>query len=245
MVIYIRLLDKQASAIVAPSPTVARILSRHGIHRKVKTISCGVDTDLFCPREKEAARQQIGIDNKPTLLFVGRIAKDKNIELLLKATALLKAKSDFQVLLIGPKGMRHDASKEVEQLINSLGIKDRIKQLGFFPADSEQLALHYASSDVFVIPSFFETQSIVTLEAMASGLAIVGSNSGALPDLIKEGINGSLFRPLDEADLATKLLRLLESPDKAVAMGRQSRLMVKPHSIKQVALQYEAVYKEV
>lgn len=242
---YIQLLDKYAAVITAPSQTVAQLLNRHGIHQKVKVISCGVNTDLFKPRDKISVRQQLGIKNIPTLLFVGRIAKDKNIELLVKAVGLLKQKFDFQVLIIGPKVVRNDADLEIKRLITRLDLQDLIKQIGYLPTDSLQLALYYAASDIFVIPSFFETQSIVTLEALASGMPIVGSRSGALPELIENGVNGLLFNPLDASDLAKKLGILLKSiGQEAITMGTESRLKAIPHDIKKTASMFEVTYRE-
>lgn len=239
---YVRLLDGFAAAITAPSPTVAQFLENHGVTEKVATISCGVDTNLFHPRPKQEARRQVGIMDKPTLLFVGRIAKDKNIELLLRAAANLKKDHDFQVVVVGPKAVKNDASQEVAGLITQLNLQNTVAMAGFIPPDSELLARYYAASDIFVIPSFFETQSIVTLEAMASGRPIVGSNSGALPDLVTHGANGLLFTPLNADDLTTQLRTLLANPAIANAMGTESRKKVALHSIERVAPQYEALY---
>jgi len=240
--LHLWLFDSLASVVTAPSPTVARLLNGHGIRKNVKTISCGVDTSLFRVRDREGARRHLRLANKPTLLFVGRLAKDKNVNVFVKAVALLKDEFDFQLLLVGPKVVRYDASDEITKLIAELGMQDHVVLVGSFPSDSEELALHYDAADIFVIPSLFETQSIVTLEAMASGLPIVASNSGALPDLVKEGGNGYLFKPLDAEDLAKKLHTLLQKPEMALRMGEESRKLAMMHDIKQTVAQFQEVY---
>jgi len=241
---YLKFFDKRASSIVAPSPAVAALLSKHTIQKAV-IVSCGVDTHIFHPQDKEKVRQKLGLANKTTFLFVGRIAQDKNLEVLLQAANILKNTIDFQVILVGPTHIHRGSETAIKTLIAQLHLEKHVIMPGALPPDSEQLSSYYGAADIFVLPSFFETQSIATLEAMASGLPVVASQSGALPDLIKNNVNGLLFTALDAADLATKLQSLLNYPLRMTEMGKQGRAMVEKHDIANTAYNYEQIYQNV
>src|SRR5205823_1625613 len=95
------------------------------------------------------------------------------------------------------------------------------------------------------MPGIAELQSLVTMEAMATGLPVVGADAVALPHLIHDNENGFLFTPGDEKDLAKKLLRLIQDKELRLRMGKKSLEIIKEHDIDNVIIHVENVYKQV
>ena len=95
-----------------------------------------------------------------------------------------------------------------------------------------------------MIPSEAELQSIVTMEALASGLPAVGTNKDALPELIHHGENGYLFEPGNSLDLAEKIINILSNDEKKKEMSKESLRIIQKHDMEKVITEFEEVYKE-
>ena len=102
----------------------------------------------------------------------------------------------------------------------------------------------YGIADIFAMPSIAELQSLVTMEAMASGLPIIAANAVALPHLVHDNDNGFLFTPGNEKDMAQKLLVLLENKELRKKMGKQSLAIIKQHDIKNIVKEVESLYSK-
>lgn len=207
---------------------------------KIKVISNGVDTNTFIPQKTKNA--------KKTILFVGRFSKEKGLKTLVKAAEIvLQKKKDVFFTLVGfPGGIkRYDFSTDLIYLIQKKNIQKHFNVVNFLPPKSKKLISYYQKSSVFVIPSYFETQSLVTLEAMACGLPIIASNTGALPELVKEEVNGFLFERENYKQLAEKIICILEKDTKREQMGYVSREFSVRHDIKKTLRAYEKVYNEL
>ncbi len=129
------------------------------------------------------------------------------------------------------------------ELVDDLGIADHVTFPGFLPTDDYSLL--YSLADVFAISSPAELQSIVTLEAAASGVPIVAAQAGALPELVEDGQSGFLFPTGDSAAMAAGIVRLLRDPELRARCGRRSREIAEGHDIQTTYLRYEHVYQEV
>ncbi|MFH1838564.1 MAG: glycosyltransferase [Candidatus Kuenenbacteria bacterium] len=238
---YVRWFNNRCDLITAPSETVVSFLKQHGITKSI-TVSCGVDTKRFCPGNQNVAQKLLGLPNNiPIILFVGRYSDpEKNIDLLIKAGEILKNNIyDFRIVLVGFK-----LFKGLKKLINKSKIKNKIIEMGFIPNNSNKLLLVYQSADIFVIPSVFETQSIATLEALASGIPVIASNSGALPELIKDGENGFLFHKENIDDLSKKLTMFFMDSNKAKKMATMARKSAMPHSLQIIAENWIKIYEK-
>ncbi|MBI5118514.1 glycosyltransferase family 4 protein [Candidatus Poribacteria bacterium] len=167
---------------------------------KVAYIPNGVDTQIFRPYEKEAAKREERISpGTKTVLFVGRLSEEKGIDVLIRAVGKVRAEmDDFLVLIVGEGGRRY----EYERLVHLLDLSRWIRFCGGVP--HADLPKWYALADVFCLPSLREGMPNVVLESLACGRPVVASDVGALPDLV-DGSNGRLFRSGDPADLAEKL----------------------------------------
>lgn len=186
-VAHLRRFHNRAAATLVPTRELADELGKLGI-ANVRLLRRAVDTLLFHPRRRDAAlRQTWGVgDNDPVVIYVGRIAPEKNLDLAVQAFRKLQARvPTARYVWVGDGPARADlAAKNPDFVFAGT-------QLG---AD---LARHYASADIFLFPSLTETFGNVTLEAMASGLAVVAFDQGAAHEHIANGIGGMRV-PADE-----------------------------------------------
>lgn len=226
--------------IIAPTPATENLLRKAGVKKKIVVLSNGIDLNKFnFINNGDQLRKRLNLTKNPVILFVGRLEKEKQIDVLFKAAAYIKDKVNFQIVIVG-KGTEERFLKD---LADDLGITSLVTIVGYLP--KEDLPYIYKTADIFVIPSIAELQSLVTMEAMASGLPIIGANAVALPHLIKDGKNGYLFEPGDEHDLAKKIKLLLKSPEKRKKMGKSSLELIEKHDINEVTKRTEKIYAHV
>jgi len=181
---------KRPHAVIIPTRAIRDELEGYGIRaRRWEVIATGVDCERFSPNiSGKEVREKYGLDGCRMILTVGRVAKEKNLELLLGGFKELIKKEKCAKLLIVGKG---PAMEEYKALTKEMGLDQDVLFTGFIPDD--QLASYYAACDAFAIASKFETQGIAAVEAMACGKPIAGMRSKALPEIIREGENGYLF----------------------------------------------------
>jgi glycosyltransferase involved in cell wall biosynthesis len=158
----------------------------------VTYIPNGVDIERFDRQGVEKKN-----DQKIRFLFVGRLESEKGLKYLFHAVKLLQGRTkNFDVLLVGDGAQR----KRLEILAQSLDIEEYVQFKG--KVNMNSVTDIYRNSDVFVLPSIHEGFGIVNLEAMASGLPIIATNVGGVPEIIKDGENGLLVEPKDSKALA-------------------------------------------
>ena len=185
-----------------------------------------VDSSFFIPRNKENAKRYLGLDSdKKYILFVGRLLNDhKGITYLLDAfKEISKIYDDVHLLIvgIGPDEkylMKYCKTKKIPNINFTGWIKLR-KNLSYF----------YGASEFFVCPSIDEAFGLVNLEAMASGIPVIGTNVGGIKDIIIDGKTGFLVPPKDSKALFEKMLILLEDKKLSESMGEASRKRVEDY----------------
>ena len=184
-------------AVVATSHYVESELERAGIG-KVVVIPFGVDTDVFSPEFKDPElRPRMGIDADSTLLITtGRLSPEKGIYQLLDAFELLKKHGKYDLVFIGDGPCREEI---VERAKN-----DNHLHIPGYISHEDGLARYYASSDVFVSASQYETFGLSTLEAMACGLPVAAVRAGGTPELIPAEL-GEVAEPGSTVDLANAI----------------------------------------
>ena len=212
----LRRFHAQCRTTFVPSPSVLHELRRRGIPR-LALWQRGVDADRFAPRfRSNELRRSIGAEHEPVLLYVGRLVREKDLDDLVTAVHLLRARGmRFRTVVVGEGPMRAE-------------LQGRLPE-AHFPGHrtGADLARWYASADLFVFPSTTETFGNVILEAFASGLPVVGAVAPGSMDLVEPGRNGILARPRDPADLADKIQYLLSERVDRAAMGREARRTVR------------------
>ncbi|WP_241843068.1 glycosyltransferase [Agromyces albus] len=220
----------RAEAVTTPTRKAAQFLEKHTGLSGVHAISCGIDAHKYEPSWQPRSENRI--------LFVGRVTGEKQIDVLLRAFALLPAELDAKLEIVGGG----DQKRNLEHMAVELGVADQVTFTGYVADDALRGAYHRAS--VLAMPSIAELQSIVTMEAMASALPIVAANAMALPHLVHDGENGYLFEPGSPEDLAAKLRVVLEAPPAEYrALKEGSLRLIAAHDIQRTISTFESLYR--
>ncbi|MBT2548556.1 glycosyltransferase [Arthrobacter sp. ISL-65] len=223
----------QADVVTTPTPLAAKAMHQHAFLRKVLPLSNGIDSAAYEPKPDEVIEPH----EHPTVLFAGRLAEEKHVDVLIKAVAATPADLNVHLEIVGGGEVR----PSLEALVERLGLQNRVKFLGL--ASDDELREAYIRADLFCMPGTAELQSLVTLEAMSASTPVLLADAMALPHLVRDGENGYLFTPNDSADLSAKITRIFRLPaEERKAMGDASRCMVEPHSIQGTLQTFEDLY---
>jgi glycosyltransferase involved in cell wall biosynthesis len=224
----------QVDEVISVSRNLADKLRAGGIRTPIRFISNPVDFD---DDKLTAATGGPGLK----LLFVGRLNPEKNVSLLLRAFAgLLKHDLQAELWIAGHGSER----AELERQARSLHIDERTRFLGFL--DHATLAPYYAGCDVFVLPSFVETQGLVALEAMHFGKPLIVSRAiVSATELVEEGVNGFLVDARDPEELTARLVMLARDPEARLRLGNSGRLRANSFRPDDVVEALESTYREV
>jgi len=192
---------------------------------KIRLVSLRVDLNLFEPNLKISEIYKKG--DKVGIIkigYVGRLIEGKGLEDLFGAIAILKSQNlEFNCLIFGNGPMEEKLKETAEKL----GINDKIEWQGFVPYSKVPEAL--SQIDIFVYPSWHEGFGRAIMEALAMGKAVVATNVGGIPDLIKDGENGFLVFPNNPQELVLKIKELLENKELREKFGKAGRKWVSEH----------------
>lgn len=224
----------KAHVVTTPTPLAARAMTQYARLGKVLPLSNGIESSNYELGSAEA----IDLNPYPTILFVGRLAVEKNVNELIDALTLMKHVPDAHLEVIGGGEQRGP----LEKLAREKGVANRVHFLGH--VDDEELRSAYLRCDVFCQPGTAELQSLVTLEALSASKPVVLANAMALPHLVDDGVNGYLFEPGDRADLAGKLDAILAmAPEGLAVMGKAGHAKAALHSHSKTMDTFEAIYR--
>jgi glycosyltransferase involved in cell wall biosynthesis len=214
-----------------------RFLKR-GLDVPTTIISNGIDTSRYQPLNdhREDLQERYQLPPRPRILFVSRLAQDKEIDVLIRAMKHVRSRGSAHLLLVG----EGDDRDELERLTQESDLEDCVHFLGFVP--EEDLPVLYRASDLFAIASICEVQSLPTLQAVATGLPVVAANAVALPELVHDGINGFLVPPGDPEAMANAMGCILADRSLATQMGQASLSIAQPHAEEHTFEAYENLY---
>jgi alpha-maltose-1-phosphate synthase len=195
---------------------------------KVHVIHNGIDTSLYAPATSHEVVDRLGIDrDRPSAIFVGRVTRQKGLIHLLRAAATFDPAVQL-VLLAGAPDTRDIAAEAEEAAAALRRTRSGVVWVHEMLPRTEVVEL-LTHATVFVCPSVYEPLGIVNLEAMACGTAVVASDVGGIPEVVDDGVTGTLVRydaksPADfEAGLASAVNALARDPDRVAAMGAAGR----------------------
>jgi D-inositol-3-phosphate glycosyltransferase len=240
-----------ADRIVAATPLESAELAWYcgAAVERVRTIPCGVDVELFSPGSAVAARERLGLDAEWVLLFVGRPAPIKGLEVLLQALARLKAdglgRADVRLVIVG--GDRNEEGNEdrarLRALADVLGVGAWVDFKG--PEPQSALPEYYRAADLCLVPSHHESFGMAALEAMACGATVVASRVGGLATTIQDGVTGVLVPPRDDVALAAAIGSLLADGPRRRTLGRHAARWAQSFAWPTVARALVDVYEEL
>ncbi len=167
--------------VVVPSESIKQMLeAKYGMSEFVSVVPTGIDLEHFSRYSKDEAREKLGWDeDRLYIVSVGRLAKEKSFDILIEAFALLDSK-DACLVIIGSGDERKDLQRRAVQL----GIGERVLFTGLLSTD--QVPVYLSASDIFAFASVTETQGLVTIEAMASGLPVVAVDASGTREAVSE-----------------------------------------------------------
>ncbi len=210
---YLRKFHNRTLCTMVPTEALRRDLALCGF-RNLTVLARGVDTVRFDParRSTELRRQWGAGEDTMVVLFVGRLAPEKNLGALLTAfEAMRRVRPDCRLVLVGDGPSRRELQARCPDAVFA-GLRN-----------GDDLAAHYASGDVFLFPSITETFGNVTPEAMASGLALLAYDCAAAAQLVRHGENGRLAAFDDTPDFVRQAVMLASDPAAAHALGLRAR----------------------
>jgi glycosyltransferase involved in cell wall biosynthesis len=232
---YLRAFHNRAAVTFVPSRTMRQELGAQGFQR-VEVLSRGVDTRRFTPRKRSDELRAFwdAVGEAPVLLYVGRLAPEKNIDLALRTFLVVRQlHPDARMVVVGDGPLR--ARLQVEYPM--------VHFAGTLRGDS--LPIHYASADLFLFPSLTETFGNVTLEAMAAGLGVVAFDVAAAADRIRDGVNGLLAAPGDESAFTDATCRALGPDFDLLALRERARTSVQAANWEPVLQAFEVRLAQV
>ena len=185
-----------------------------------------VDTDFFSKNVRELRKtkkeifSKLGLsDDKTHILTVGYLIKRKGFENLIKAIKIVDERNQNFVLHIVGAGSQR---KNLENLVENLGLTDKIKFWGF--KQKGEIPQFFAIADFFVFPSYFDIWGLVPIEAMACGFPVIASKyAGSTYDLVKDGTNGFIIDPYNIEEMAEKIQILLNNPELREKMSKNAQ----------------------
>lgn len=245
LIAYLVLFYNKCNAVVTPTETFRKQIENWGVKVPVQAISNGIQIEKFLEQYSEAkishTRAKFNLSDKPIILYLGRVDTDKSIDVLIQSMPKVLAKTSAHFVVVGTGG-------EVENLkilVKKLGAEQSITFLGFVDHNSPDFVGLYKAASIFAIPSTIETQSIVTLEAMSSGLPIIAARAGALPELVHNHKNGFLFKPGDFNEASKRIIQILTNPKIAKKMGKESVKIAMTHQMNRAFGEMLDLYKKI
>jgi glycosyltransferase involved in cell wall biosynthesis len=234
---YIITFFNRCDYVTSPTQTAIDLMKSHGLKTQARAISSGIDLSVFKPQNNgDNLKKKFSIPDKPIVLYTGRISGEKRLDVLIRAMPKVLNSLDAHLVICGSG--REKSNLEI--MVDDLGVSDSVTFTGFL--SSEDFPSIYNMADLFVIPSESELQSIVTMEALASGLPVVAADKHALPELVNNPKNGYLVKPGDSGAFSGKIVEILSDSKLKENMGKVSLEIIRQHSVKNTILQFEKLY---
>lgn len=237
----IKIIWKSSSAVVSNSQGLNELAQKSRVDQEISVIYNGIDIEEF----KSISEGSIfGISKaQPSefkIICVSRITARKGIKYLVEAVLKLKEKyPNIRLKIIG----EGDEKKNLENFILENKMEKFVKFSGLMPHD--QLPKEYKDANIFILPSLNEGMSNTILEALASGLPIIATDTGGTKELLNNGENGFIIKMKDSNDIVEKIEKLIQNKELCQKMALESRKIAENFSWKKVADQYAEIYKKI
>jgi len=238
---FSRMQCNRLDGIVVPSHPMLEVLRDYGVTAQAQVIPTGLEPESFVAGDGASFRAKYDIGAaQPVLLFVGRVAHEKNIDFLLRMHVRLLQEVPDALLVIAGEG---PAREHLRTLAAELGIVRNVRFIGYLDRHTE-LNDCYSAGDVFVFSSRTETQGLVLLEAMAQGTAVVSTAEMGTRDVLQDGV-GVWVVPETIEEFAAKTVRLLRDQEARRILGAGGREYARLWSASVQAERMSAFYGEI
>jgi 1,2-diacylglycerol 3-alpha-glucosyltransferase len=227
-------------AVVVPSQSMQEVLRRYGVNDTPAVVPTGIALDQFSHGDGATFRARHGIPaDRPTLVHVGRIAYEKNIDFLIRVVAEVRRAVPDVMLVVAGEG---PALKRLHRYVEELGLAEHVRFVGYL-SRSGPLEDCYSAGDAFIFASRTETQGLVLLEAMALGVPVVSTAVMGTRNVLRDG-RGALVAKEDPADFGAKVIRILRDRPLRERLADQARAYARCWSAPVLAERMLDVYAE-
>ena len=224
-----------------PSRPMLKVLREYGVTSHAEIIPTGLQNHSFAPGNRTLFRSRYDIaQDRPVLLFVGRVAFEKNIGFLLKVVQHIKHLQPDILFVIAGEG---PAQNSLENKVNQLGLAEHVQFIGYLDRHTE-LNSCYCASDIFIFSSRTETQGLVLLEAMAQGVPVVSIAEMGTRDVLREG-EGVLIAREEIEDFSGKILKLLNDAELRKKLGEAGKRYAHTWSATSMAVKMQKFYQDI
>jgi len=236
---------KSCQLVIAPSYGLKNVLISLGVETPITVIPNGVDIKPFRSLEHPIPREELGFAQEDVILtYMGRIGPEKNLPFLMRAFAgITKTYDHVGLLVIGDGAEREN----LEDRARVMGIENRVHFTGMVPY--QDLPAYLAAADAFVTASISEVHPLSVIEALASGLPVVGIQSPGVGDTIQDGVTGYLAQEEDLAEFTAKLSRIITDGENREKMSQQAILAASEYAIENTTMilleHYQELYEEL
>ena len=234
--------DKTANELIVPTNKIYSLFKeKYNFTKNIHIIPTGIEVDRFYEeninkKEVESLKKKLGLKkNNFTILFVGRLAEEKNVEVLINAhKKLVEYDNNIKLLIVGDGPDK----EKYEQLSKSLGLEDNIIFNG--KAAWEEIPIYYHACDIFSTASTTETQGLTVIEAMAAGVPPLCIDDDSFKGTVTDGLNGKIFK--NEEQYITELKELYEDRKELSVYSKQARVQAEHCSSRAYASSVIEVY---
>lgn len=228
----------QCDVIIVPARSAARYLDVK--NKRIVVVSNGIDLARYGTAGRQKFRQKFGLGDGPVIMHGGRLSFEKRIDGVIRAMPdVLKRMPDAKLLIVG-KG---PAMTALQSLVIRMDLEKAVVFTGY--VSDEDFPKAFAAADVLAINSPVETQSLIVLEAFATGVPVVGADAGAIPDVVVPGENGYLFDADDSAAMAKYLNQILMDENLKEKLKEGALKTASGHSLEKSVEKLLAVYESV
>jgi len=235
---YLRKFCDKTTLIVAPSHGIAKVIRNYGTKTKIEVVPNGIEIERFQEKDLPKPKALEKVEKKKTIIFVGRVCYEKNIDFLIKSfQKVVKDHPDARLVIVGDG----PAFNEFKNLTKELKIEENVIMTGAIPYP--EIRNFYPQAEFFVSASKTEVHPMVGIEAVAAGLPIVSLESVGYEDIIRNGKTGYLTSE-NEDGYAKRIIELLDDPAKVKKMSEESLKESKKYSVKAAAKNMLAAYKK-
>jgi len=226
---------------VIPSRPMQRVLQDYGIETAMEVIATGIEPGSFVPGDRSAFREKFSIpQDRPMLLFVGRVAHEKNIDFLIRVVDQVRKQVEDVLFVVAGEG---PARSSLEQEVRKRAMGENVRFIGYLDRHTE-LNNCYCAADIFIFSSRTETQGLVLLEAMAQGVPVVSTAELGTRDVLQDGA-GVWIAQEELTDFSSNVVKMLAHAQVRSELGELGRAYANEWSAAKQAKKMLTFYRTV